>query len=213
MKKTLVTVLLLSASAAFASSGGFGPTMFPFDPLVAPDGTVLTLRSDQAQNGMGTPMQGGGMELVAIDPSGAIIWSYEAGGGVHDAIFVDNLVVLAVVDGGQYGWWDGAGDEVSTKLVALTLAAGTTAWELELEAVVRNLEASTDRIYAVTGMHGSAASSNSSNTTRRGTRHPGHGSGQPGNPGTNPGNGCCGEQILFAVGLDGSLLWSLPLND
>lgn len=201
----LVAVITLSA-AAYGDMGGSGSMMFGADPVIAPDGTVLTLRSgEDHEPGSGMMHGEEGMDLIAVTPSGSIAWTYEAGGGIHDIAIVNDLVVIAVVQGDPYGWWDGVDDESTSKVVAVTLAGGTAVWELELEEVVRSLEATTDRIYAVSGMHGEHQG-----MIGRSIRHPGHGAGH--GPGDGPGDGGTGARSLFAIGLDGSLLWTVPLD-
>lgn len=201
----LATMMMLAAVAGHAQMDGAGPMGFSFDPFVAPDGTILTLRSDADQQHGSDPMSDRGMELIAVDLSGVIAWTFETGGGVHDLTVVNDMVIIAVTDGGGMGWWDGVNEERSSRIVALTLAAGTVVWDVELDEVVRSLESTSDRIYAVSGTHGQQQSG----TTGRAVRRPGHGHGQ--GPGTGPADGT-GERTLFALGLDGSLLWTLSLN-
>ncbi|MDX1583665.1 MAG: hypothetical protein R3338_08700 [Thermoanaerobaculia bacterium] len=198
---------MIFAPTGFGAMGGGDSMMFGIDPIVAPDGTVLTVRSSvEHEHGSG-PMQGAGMDLIAVSPNGSIAWTYEANTGIHDVELVGDMVILAVVEGDAFGWWDGVDDESTSSVVALTLAAGTVAWELELDEVVRSIEGATDRLYAVSGMHGRHHSESGRSVSRPGFGF-GHG------PGHGPG-GQTGpeERTLFAIGLDGQLLWTVSLSD
>lgn len=207
--------VMLVASTAFAGmGGGMGGNGMPVRPghgggpgagigpasdailTVADDGTVLTIKrtpGDPAVPGSGT------LELVAIAPTGGILWSWVAPGGIQELEVAGNTVLVSSIDGDQVVTprEPGSGLDLNSVLYALALSSGAELWTLEVEGHIMNLEASANVIYAVVADHdvvdGTAI------VPRGGGSGPGVGMGT-------------GEITLYAISYQGVVSWTMPLN-
>lgn len=211
---TLAGTAVLVTTAAVAGAqmmGGNDNGMGSPDPIVAPDGTVLVFQpvADPAAT---TPT---GVELVAVTPAGAVAWREPLGFGVHDLALAGNLVVLTQTAGTGPGGNSGDLATATSSVTALQLASGVQAWSTALDGIARSVAPAGDRIY-VRVVKPSATS-----TPRGGTGGGMHGggngggtrggSGGGGNGGSGGGQGMNGTFSLVALGLDGQVLWTLPL--
>lgn len=216
-----MTGLLVAASAvAFAQGhgpggmgGGMGGGMMAGGSgmlVIADDGSLLVTEMD-----MGGGHMGGGAidrELVCIGTDGQERWraSFDDGWPMMPATDGD-LVVLALVDSswmgdgdtGDGGWHGGHkvldGDDTPATLVALSLATGAEQWRLELDSDMVSLPQFApdgSRLYATArSMDGGPLGSG------------------PMHQGDAEGWSMAMASTLVAVGRDGTVLWSIDLDD
>lgn len=206
-------VMILAASTAFAGMGGGGHGM-PGRPgnndgggagmgpaggaglVVADDGTVLTIKrtpGDAAVPGSGT------IELIAIAPTGGVLWSWAAPAAVHELEVAGTTVLVSSIDAdaAMTPGVPGSGHGANGLLHALALTSGAELWTLELEGHVMSLEASPNVIYAIVADHDAVEGTE---IVPRGGAH-----------GPGPGMGT-GEITLYAISYQGVVSWTLALN-
>lgn len=207
--------VVLMAAMAFANMNGSAGGMGGVDLVVAPDGTVVTVR------GAGDVEAGEmmGREVVAVSPTGSILWSWSGDDPVH-RIHVAGQLVLAATGTGMGDGMGYEGDELGLEggLAALALGSGAELWNVDLPGVVTSIASTTSQIYVL--VHERVESGMGMQTASR-QRGAMHGPGMP-PPGTNPTNpgmdphqpgGGMGDATLVAISYDGTILWTLSLND
>lgn len=183
-----------STGGATAGSGMGGAWV-----VVAPDGTAVTTRLLPATSSV--PAR---EEIVAINASGSIAWTFGADRPIHLVAIAGDLVLASAGARGQmmYDTTDNG------ELVALSLANGTLAWKLPLDGFATDVEAS-----PAGGVYVVVTKPIANGTTGPGT---GPGTGRPGmGPGTGSGWGTMmtGPRTLVSVSASGAVLWSVKLSD
>ncbi|MBI4917579.1 MAG: hypothetical protein HY825_17205 [Acidobacteria bacterium] len=217
---TLAAAVVLAAAVGDAQAlGGNGNGIGAAAPVVAADGTVLVFQP-VADPEAATP---GGTELVAVTPAGVVAWRATLGTGVHDLALAGNLVVFTQSATAGTGSGTGTPVAATSTVTALQLASGVEAWSTELDGLARSLAPAGDRIYVKVvepstagASQGGTCSGNGGNGGNGGSGgsggNGGNGGGQNGgNGGSGGGQGMNGTFSLVAIGLDGQVLWSLPL--
>jgi hypothetical protein len=180
------------------NSGGMGAGMGPGAATitVADDGTVLTVRrtaGDPEVPGSGT------IELVAISPTGGILWTWSASGAIHALEVSGSTVLVSSTDGLLTGTpgTPGSGEQASSILHALALSSGAELWALELDGRLMSLEPSANVIYAIVVSHDWTEGTEI--VPRGGMNGPGAGMGT-------------GEIELVAISYQGVVSWTISLN-
>lgn len=218
MKKEMIlfAAMVLVASTAFAGMGGnHGGNGMPGRPggdgggpgvgmgpaggmslTVADDGTVLTIKrtpGDPAVPGSGT------IELVAIAPTGGVLWSWTAPGAIHTLAIGGGTVLVSTIDGGEVvtPGVPGSGQGQDSILYALALTSGAELWTLEIEGRILTLEPAANVIYAVVVDH--EVVEGTEIVPRGGMNGPGVGQGT-------------GEITLYAISYQGVVSWTVDLN-
>jgi hypothetical protein len=217
MKKQLIlfAAVILVASSAFAGMGGMGGNGMPGRPgnnnggvgagmgpagganlVVADDGTVLTIKrtpGDPEVPGSGT------IELIAVAPTGGVLWSWTAPAAIHVLDIAGNTVLVSSIDADAVmtPGVPGSGQGHASVLYALALASGAELWTLEFEGHVMSLESAPDVIYAVVADHDAVEGTG---IVPRGGAH-----------GPGPGMGA-GEITLYAISYQGVVSWTVALN-
>jgi hypothetical protein len=215
---TLAAAVVLAAAVGNAEAlGGNGNGIGAAAPVVAADGTVLVFQP-VADPEAATP---GGIELVAVTPAGVVAWRATLGTGVHDLALAGNLVVFTQsATPGAGGGTDTPVAATST-VTALQLANGVEAWSTELDGNAASVTPAGDRIYvkvvepsAVAASQDGTCDGSGGTGGNGGGNHGGNGGNGGGNGrGNGGGMGMNGTFSLVAVGLDGQILWSLPLAE
>ncbi len=113
--------------------GGRGPGFHGAPVVVAPDGTALYVKSSTTTSGSTTTRT---EELVAINSSGAVAWTWTPTGAIRGFAFSGAAVAVAVVPQPS-----SPGASVTSSVVSLVLATGTQAWSASLNGVVGELKA------------------------------------------------------------------------
>lgn len=158
--------------------------------IVGTDGTVYTVRISNAA----TTTQTATFEVVAVRPSGTIGWTASVSTGMT---FIELSGNNLLVTTSPHGTGMGNGQtpaSVSSTLVALSTASGSAQWSLPLDGFAFDLEPFAGGTY-VTVVKPTQASN-----TAGGGMH------------TGTGTGSYATRTLVAVGNDGKVLWSVPLN-
>lgn len=157
--------------------------------IVGTDGSVYSVRVSNLA-ATRTPA----FEVVAVRPSGAIGWTASVGPGMT---FIElsgsNLLVTTSPRGFDMGYGQIPATASST-LVALSTASGSVQWTLQLDGFAFDIEPFAGGTY-VTVVKPVQASNNFG--------------GMHGGTGTIS----YGSRTLVAVGNDGRVLWSIPLNN
>ena len=156
--------------------------------IVGSDGTVYTARISNP-----TTTQAATFEVVAVRPSGAIGWTASVNAGMT---FIELSGANLLVTTSPHGFDMGYGQTpitTSSTLVALSTASGSVQWTLPLDGFAFDIEPFAGGTY-VTVVKTSQSNNN------YGGMHGGTGSGS------------YGTRTLVAVGNDGKVLWSVPLN-
>ncbi len=166
--------------------------------IVGDDGTVFTIRriaGDPEAPGSGS------MEVIAVSTSGTTLWTWTADGGVHGLEIAGDLVLVCSTeaDVGHVPGTPHGGMENDSILHALAISSGTEVWQLGIEGKLMMIESSANVIYAVMAEHDLAG--NSGDIVPRGGMHP-----------PNAGQGM-GNLKLLAITFDGSVKWTLGLNE
>lgn len=167
--------------------------------VVAPDGTAVTTRLLPATSG--APAR---EEIVAVNASGSVAWTFGADRPIHLVALSGGLVLASA--GARGPMMQGAGDEGA--LIALALSDGALAWTLPLEGFATDVEAApAGGVYVVVTKP--AASGTPGPGTGPGTGRPGMG------PGTGSGWGTMmtGPRTLVSVSANGAVLWSVKLTE
>lgn len=210
MKKNLIyfAAMMLVTTAAFAGMGGHGTPGRPgngmpggnggmgigagpagmMDLVVADDGTVLTIKrtpGDPAVPGSGT------IELVAIAPTGSVLWSWTTPGAIHVLEVSGTTVLVSTVDANATPGDPAYG--ANSMLHALALYSGAELWTLEVEGRIHNVEPTANVIYAIV-----SEQTESTNIVPRGSAN-------------GPGPGA-GEITLYAISYQGVVNWTVSLN-
>lgn len=155
--------------------------------IVGTDGTAYTVRVSN-----GTTTQFASFEVVAVRPSGVLGWSTPVDGGMA---FIELSGTNLIVTTTPHGFGTGAGQTsipAASKLVALSTASGSVQWTLQLDGFASDIEPFAGGTYVVVVSPGQSGNA--------GGMH--GGSGAVGS----------GTRTLVAVGNDGRVLWSVPLN-
>lgn len=169
------------------------------DLLVAPDGTVITVRTAAASGTGTTPQQ----DVVAINTTGGVAWSWHSDKAVQFSELSGNLVLIASGFGMQYS----TGTTTATsELVALSLASGSVQWHLTLDGFAMEIEPAQNQIYAI------VIKPSTTGPTGTGPNSGGMGSGSMGNGGMGSGGMMNGDRRLVAISNSGVILWSVPLS-
>lgn len=230
MKKAMIltAIVLAAAALAFADVPGNG-VMGGTNLVVAPDGTAITVQRI-ATSDPNTPMTS---QVVAVAPTGAVVWSWATPGGVHD-ISLSGSMVLVSTGLGLNAQPSGPATYAGS-LTALSLSSGAVVWSVDLGGVVVDIEPTATQIYALIHERDTTAAANAQMTSTSSRGHgaqmpgmgnpgtgnpsgPGTGNPDPGNPDApgmgNPGNGWAmdGNFSLVAISNQGDILWTLPLH-
>ena len=156
--------------------------------IVGADGTVFTVRISNP-----TTTQAATFEVVAVRPSGAIGWTASVNAGMtFIELSGNNLLVTTSPHGFDMGYGQ-TPTATSSSLVALSTASGSVQWTLQLDGFAFDIEPFAGGTYVTVAKP--AQSSNSG--------------GMHGGTGTTT---SYGARTLVAVGNDGKVLWSVPLN-
>lgn len=155
--------------------------------IVGTDGTVYTVRISNP-----TTTQSATFEVVAVRPNGGIGWTAPVNAGMT---FIElsgtNLLITTSPHGSGMGNGQ-APTSTSSSLVALSTASGSAQWTLPLDGFALDIEPFAGGTYI--------SVSKPAQSTNSGGMH----------GGTGPGS--YGTRTLVAVGNDGKVLWSVPLN-
>ncbi len=170
------------------------------DLLVAPDGTVITVRT-AAGTGTGTTNQ---QDIVAINTTGSVAWSWHSDKGMQFTELSGNLVLVASGYGMQYS---NGTTNTSSELVALSLSNGSVQWRLTLDGFAMEIEPAQNQIYAI------VTKPSTTGPTGTGPNSGGMGSGSMGNGGMGSGGMMNGDRKLVAISNSGVILWSVPLSN
>lgn len=166
----------------------------PNDLIVAPNGTVFTIRHSASATATAPAI-----DIVAVLPSGTIAWSTTLAGGTRNLTLAGDLVI--VTSGANIG--DGIPNNdpaAKTQLTALSIVTGAKQWELEIDGRVQATEPFAGGIYALVVEHDATAPAGTTSGPRNGMyRGPGNGYG-------------LGTRSLAAISNSGALLWTLELN-
>lgn len=156
--------------------------------IVGTDGTVYTLRISNP-----TTTQAATFEVVAVRPSGAIGWTASVNAGMtFIELSGNNLLVTTSPHGFDMGYGQ-TQTSTSASLVALSTASGSVQWTLQLDGFAFDIEPFAGGTYVTVVKP--AQSSNNNGGMHGGT-----------------GSVSSGTRTLVAVGNDGKVLWSVPLN-
>lgn len=158
--------------------------------IVGADGTVYTVR---VSNPTTTASQAT-FEVVAVRSSGAIGWTASVNAGMtFIEISGSHLLVTTSPHGFDMG--EQSPTSLSSTLVALSTASGLQQWTLQLDGFAFDIEPFAGGTYVTVVKPAQSSNSN-------GGMHGG-------------GNGTVsyGTRTLIAVGTDGKVLWSVPLNN
>jgi hypothetical protein len=155
--------------------------------IVGADGTVYTMRISNP-----TTTQAATFEVVAVRPSGAIGWTASVNAGMT---FIElsgtNLLVTTSPHGFDMGYGQ-APTTTSSALVALSTVSGSVQWTLQLDGFAFDIEPFAGGTYVTVVKP--------AQSTNNGGMHGG------------TGTVSYGTRTLIAVGNDGKVLWSVPLN-
>ena len=155
--------------------------------IVGSDGTVYTVRISNP-----TTTQAATFEVVAVRPSGAIGWTASVNAGMtFIELSGNNLLVTSSPHGFDMGYGQ-TPTTTSSTLVALSTASGSVQWTLQLDGFAFDVEPFAGGTYVTVA---EPAQSNNSGGMHGGT-----------------GSVSYGTRTLVAVGNDGKVLWSVPLN-
>ncbi len=205
---TLSIAILLTATVATAQSGRMrgvrdggmnGQGMGMMDLLVAPDGTVVTVRSTAPVAPATSPTQ----DVVAITPNGSVAWTWRSDKTLQFTELEGNMVLVATGYGMQYS---NGTTSASSELVALSLSSGAVQWRLTLDGFAMDIEPAQTQIYAV------VAKPSTTGSTGTGSNTGGMGSGSMGSGGMGSGGMMGGDQKLVAISNSGVILWSVALT-
>lgn len=155
------------------------------DLIVGSDGTVYTIRISN----LGTT-QAPTFEVVATRPSGATGWTASVDAGMT---FIELSGTNLLVTTSPHGFNSGSAQipvATSSKIVALSAASGSVQWTLPLDGFAFDIEPFAGGTYVI------VVKPAESSTNAGGFR----------------GMMSYGTRTLVAVGNDGKVLWSVPLN-
>jgi len=156
--------------------------------IVGADGTVYTIRISNP-----TTTQAATFEVVAVRPSGAIGWAASVNAGMtFIELSGNNLLVTTSPHGFDMGYGQ-IPTTTSSTLVALSTASGSVQWTLQLDGFAFDIEPFAGGTYV---------------TVVKPTQSNNNYGGMHGGTGTVS----YGTRTLVAVGNDGKVLWSVPLN-
>jgi hypothetical protein len=204
---TLAAAVVLATAVGNAEAlAGNGNGIGAAAPVVTADGTVLVFQPVADPEAA----TAGGVELVAVTPAGVVAWRATLGTGVHDLALAGNLVVFTQSATPGTGGGTGTQLAATSTITALQLAGGVEAWSTELDGIAATLASAGDRVY-VRIVEPSAVAASQGGTCDGSGGNGGNGGGNQG--GNGGGMGMNGTFSLVAVGLDGQILWSLPLAE
>lgn len=209
MLATMFSITLLClTSASYAQMGRqhavrggdmYGQGMGMMDLLVAPDGTVITIRTVTATGAGATPQQ----EIVAINATGSVAWSWRTDKAIQVAELSGNTVLVASGYGMQYA---NGTTSTTSELTALSLAGGAMQWSQTLDGFAMEIEPAQNQIYAI------VVKPSSTGSTGTGPNGGGMGSGSMGGGGMGSVGMMNGDRKLVAISNSGLILWSVPLS-
>ena len=154
--------------------------------IVGTDGTVYTVRISNP-----TTTQAATFDVVAVRPSGAIGWTASVNAGMTFIELSGNNLLVTTSPHSDMGYGQ-APTSTSSSLVALSTASGSVQWTLQLDGFAFDIEPFAGGTYVTVAK---PAQSNNSGGMHGGT-----------------GSVSYGTRTLVAVGNDGKVLWSVPLN-
>lgn len=153
MRKVFFFLFILLFSTVVSAQNG------AMNPVVAPDGTILVMRSGVTATTQASPA------LVAISRTGVTLWTWEGVARMHTIAFDATQVFLTSAtrgtpqNGSQNGGMMGGRGMLrggADSIVALSVANGTERWRREFAGAVAGLQVSEGRLYVVVQEQGGA---------------------------------------------------------
>jgi hypothetical protein len=186
-----IVVMLLSLAAAVVagpsrSIGGLGLGNAAAENLiVAPDGSAYVIQVAPPTESL--PAR---LEAVAVR-AGAVVWRADVSSDLEEIVLSGDRLLI-VTKPSQFGWRN-QGPARGSTLIAISTLTGAELWKLALEGIVKEIEPVAGGAYLTLAM-------------------PEDWVPQGPSPGPGGGLGLHAPRALVAIGSNGSLLWTVALD-